>query len=228
MVLENIEINPQIIEQFKVFTGTNSKFLSFEGIEGSGKSTQIQLLKKELEKLGKTVHILREPGGTTFGENLRSAILESKNALHPQAEAYLFASSRAQLLFEKILPILNLTDQVVILDRYIDSSIAYQGMARGLGARNILETHLKAPLNILPHKTIYLSIDLETSLERQAIRGNEKDYFEKEQTDFYQKLIDGFNLSATVFPNRIITIDGSADLGTISAKILNSLKSIWS
>ena len=187
----------------------NSYFISFEGIEGSGKSTQIKILKESLESKGYSVLLLREPGGSVFGEKLREAILESKSELNPLAEAHLFASSRAQLLFEKILPFLKSKNTVVLLDRYIDSSLAYQGSARGLGMETILDIHKHSPLNIFPTKTFYLKIDLETSHKRQDARGDQKDYFEKENNLFYTKLIEGYNQAAKTFPNRVITIDAT-------------------
>jgi dTMP kinase len=173
-----------------------SFLLSFEGIEGSGKSTQIQLLTEKLKTENKNVTYLREPGGTEFGEKLRSAILESTQELHPLAEANLFASARAQLLFEKVIPLLSKENQFIILDRYKHSSIAYQGFARSLGADVINQLHANYPLNIETDFTFYLAIDLETSMQRQAKRGDEKDYFEKSNQEFYLKLIEGYEYCA--------------------------------
>ena len=200
-----------------------SLFISFEGIEGSGKTTQINELKQSFEKSGKEVLCLREPGGTEFGENLRSAILESKTAITPLAELCLFAASRAQLLNEKILPYLTKPDHVVIVDRYIDSSLAYQGFARGLGAQTVLDIHKHSPLNIFPHLSFYLRISLDISMQRQSARGNEKDYFEKEKSDFYQKLIDGYEYCYKHFPDRIKLINGEGPANIVSESIWNTL-----
>ncbi len=134
----------------------NSYLISFEGIEGSGKSSQIQAFTDYLESQGMTVSHFREPGGTDFGEKLRSAILDSKTSINKLAEAHLFASSRAQLLSEKVIPLLDKPNQIVILDRFIDSSIAYQGHARDLGVEIVLDIHKYYPLNLTPHKTFYL------------------------------------------------------------------------
>lgn len=201
----------------------NGKLISFEGIEGSGKSTQIEKLKKHYEDSGHKVLCLREPGGTTFGENLRSAILSSSVKIDPYAEALLFASSRAQLLQEKIIPFLNDAKNIVLVDRFIDSSFAYQGHARGLGIDNIEKIHSIFPLSIRPDKTFYLKIDLHCSMERQKKRGNTKDYFEKETHEFYLKLIEGFNTLANR-EKRIITIDAQNDIDTIFNNILDNLK----
>jgi len=205
---------------------TGSLFISMEGIEGSGKSTQIKILADFFKKNGYEVLTLREPGGTKFGEGLRSAILESDEPLHPLAEAYLFASSRAQLLKEKVLPFLKRSKSIVILDRYIDSSIAYQGMARGLGADAIIDIHSYAPLNIVPNITFYLKIDLETSMQRQDARGNTKDYFEKESKIFYTKLIEGYDLCAKRFPQRVQSIDASKSLEDVSHELISLVKNV--
>ena len=196
-----------------------SFFISFEGIEGSGKSTQIQFLKEKLEARGYKVLLLREPGGTPFGENLRQAILNSRESVSPLAEAMLFASSRAQLLESKILPALSQKNTIVIVDRYIDSSLAYQGIARGLGAETVLKLHRFSPLNTLPHISFYLKIGLDVSFERQKQRGNGKDYFERESEEFYCKLIEGYDLSAKLFPQRIVAVNGEQDQSTVASAI---------
>ena len=205
-------------------TNHDSFLLSFEGIEGSGKSTQIQMLTKKLEASNYTVKYFREPGGTSFGEKLRSTILESTTPINPLAEANLFAASRAQLLSEKVLPLLGKKNHIVILDRYLDSSIAYQGMARGLGIDTILDLHKHSPLDTRPICTFYLQIDIETSMQRQSSRGNEKDYFEKENQNFYQSLIDGYELSSKRFPDRIQVINGKSNQDSIHQNILQTLK----
>jgi dTMP kinase len=213
----------QILKDFTQPNEQDSYLISFEGIEGSGKSTQIKNLCQYFESLGKSVYQFREPGGTKFGEKLRSAILESEIKIDPIAEAHLFASARAQLLTQEIMPKLKEKNTVVILDRYIDSSIAYQASARGLGLNTILNIHRDSPLNIMPNCTIYLRIDLETSLARQSARGNEKDYFEKENQNFYQKLIDGYDMAAQTFKERILIIDGSQSVSDVEKDIIKSI-----
>ncbi len=197
----------------------NSYLISFEGIEGSGKSTQINYLKDHFEAQNYRVLLLREPGGTDFGEGLRSQILNSSVPINPIAEAYLFASSRAQLLSEKVLPFLEQQKSIVILDRFIDSSLAYQGIARDIGFEKILKIHQFPPLNTIPHITFYLKIDLKTSFERQKSRGSEKDYFEKENAKFYGQLVEGYDTSAKYFPERVIVIDASKTVEEVSLDI---------
>lgn len=172
--------------------------------------------------------VLREPGGTVFGEKLREAILKSEVPLHPLAECHLFLSSRAQLLQEKILPWLLTPGSAVILDRYVDSTMAYQGFARGLGLETVLTLHQHAPLNLLPHRTYFLDIEMETSMERQRIRGNEPDYFESEKKEFYEKLIFGYRSLADLFPERILKIDAARSLPEVTSIIQQDLAGILS
>jgi dTMP kinase len=216
-------VNPNLLKKFRAPETPGSFFLSFEGIEGSGKTTQITELEAHLKNKNKRVLILREPGGTVFGEKLREAILGSTSPLHPLAECHLFLASRAQLLKEKILPFLLEENSVVILDRYMDSTIAYQGFARGLGLETVLTLHQHDPLSLLPHRTYFLDIDVKTSHERQKIRGQAKDYFESEKEEFYQKLVDGYREVAALFPDRVLKIDASVDPGSVKAQIMKDL-----
>ncbi len=218
----------QLISFYRTPVTPESYFLSLEGIEGSGKSTQIKNLERSLIDKGYRVLNLREPGGTEFGEKLREAILKSSTPLHPLAECHLFLASRAQLLKEKILPFLLQPKSVVVLDRYIDSTLAYQGKARGLGMETVLELHQHDPLNLLPHRTYFLDISLETSHERQKIRGQDKDYFESEKNEFYNKLIDGYREVAQLFPQRILKIDASVSMEKVSQMMLQDLEKILS
>ena len=216
---DNCIINEELKNRFSRHNDKNSFFLSFEGIEGAGKSTQIIRFKKDLEQDGYDVLVVREPGGTIFGEKLREAILLSESQLDPIAEAHLFASSRAQLLFEKSFKHLQKDKSVVIYDRYIDSSIAYQGVARGLGVDTILEIHSHYPLTSLPQTTFYIKISLECSLRRQAARNQEKDYFESENQNFYKKLIQGYEQSSQIFPERFAIIDGEQNIDGVYSQI---------
>jgi dTMP kinase len=218
------------LQSLKAFYKTpetpESFFLSLEGIEGSGKSTQVKFIEKILINKGYRVLCLREPGGTEFGERLREAILRSSTPLHPLAECHLFLASRAQLLKEKILPYLSQPKSVVILDRYIDSTLAYQGQARKLGFETVLDLHHHNPLNLLPHRTYFLDIPLEVSWERQKQRGQEKDYFEAEKAEFYNDLIQGYQMTAKLFPERILTLDARGTAENVSQFIEQDIERI--
>jgi dTMP kinase len=212
-------ITPELLNSFRAPAFPGSFLISFEGIEGAGKSSQIIQLKNFLEKKNFRVIILREPGGTPFGEKLRQAILENKSEICPLAEAHLFASSRAQLMTEVTMKELSAPNTIVIYDRFLDSSLAYQGHARGLGVREVLEIHNIFPLNLVPHLTFYLYIDVETSIERQKIRNSTKDYFESKGEAFYKKLIVGYDMALELFPRRIKRLDAKRDVASISHEI---------
>ncbi len=217
---------PELKSFYRSPVTPESFFLSLEGIEGSGKTTQIKYIETFLKEKGYRVLTLREPGGTAFGEKLREAILMSQTPLHPLAECHLFLASRAQLLKEKVLPFLLNPRSVVILDRYMDSTLAYQGKARGLGIETVLELHRHEPLCLVPHRTYFLDINLETSHERQQLRGQEKDYFESEKNEFYQSLVDGYREMADLFPERILKIDASVNPEAVSRLIKNDLEKL--
>lgn len=216
----------ELIQKFRSPEFPGSFFVSFEGIEGAGKSTQIARLKDYLEKKNYRVLILREPGGTFFGERLREAILNAKTELHPLAEAHLFASSRTQLLTEVTMKELSTPNTVVIYDRYIDSSLAYQGVARGLGAREILEIHSQFPLTLVPHVTFYLKITPETSEKRQKMRNAPKDYFESRGMNFYRDLVKGYDLASEIFSDRILTLDAEKSFDQVELDIQEAINKV--
>jgi dTMP kinase len=218
------EITHELLNSFRAPAFPGSFFISFEGIEGAGKSTQITRLKSFLEEKEFRVLILREPGGTPFGEKLRSAILDTKTEITPLAEAHLFAASRSQLLSEVILKELATPNTVIICDRYIDSSIVYQGHARGLGVAEVLEIHNIFPLNLVPHLTFYLRIDVDTSEKRQKMRNAPKDYFEAKGIEFYKKLVVGYDLMHELFPQRIFKINAEGSLDEVTHFILSTME----
>ena len=189
----------------------NSFFVSFEGIECSGKTTQIVLIQDYLEKKGFRVLVFREPGGTPFGEQLRKAMLNASSDIHPLAEAYLFASGRAHLIHHVVLKELNEPNTIIICDRYIDSSFAYQGVARGLGMEEVMRIHSLYPLNLLPHRSFYIKISREISEKRQEARNMPKDYFEARGEKFHEDLIRGYDWISELFSKRIRIIDGEKD-----------------
>ena len=210
MVMSN---SNELLKNFRPPVFPGSFFISFEGIEGAGKSTQILRTQSYLESRGLRVLTLREPGGTAFGEKLRRAILDSSKKIHPLAEMHLFASSRTQLLSEVTLPELFIPKTAVIYDRYLDSTLAYQGFGAEIDTSAILQAHQYFPLNLVPHLTIYLKINLETSLERQHHRNLPKDYFESRGEDFYKRVLDGYEHACTLFSDRISVVEDGGDIG---------------
>jgi dTMP kinase len=178
-------------------------FLTFEGLDGSGKTTQAELLAEALRGDGRDVVLTREPGGTELGEQIRSLLLES-NEVSPWAEAALFAAARAELVEEVIAPALQ-AGKDVVCDRYIDSSLAYQGMARDLGVDRILELNLEATRGLLPDRTFLVLVDPEVARRR----GSPTDRIEREGGDFVRAVDEAYRALAAMFPKRIITVDGS-------------------
>ena len=185
--------------------------ISFEGLDGCGKSTQIQMLKKYLESFGKKVMILREPGGNNISEKIRDILLDKKNLnMVFETELLLYISSRAQLVKEEMIPLLN-DDYIVLLDRFIDSTTAYQGYGRGLDIDLIESLNKFATVNgkYMPDMTFFFDLDPKLSLNRVVTRGEEINRMESAKFDFFEKVHDGF---ITIYQNnkdRVIKIDGA-------------------
>jgi dTMP kinase len=194
-------------------------FVTFEGIDGSGKSTQARLLADALAADGRDVVATREPGGTELGERIRDLILGG-GEVAPWAEAALFAAARAQLAEEVIAPALARGADVVC-DRYIDSSLAYQGIARGLGLERVLELNLHAVGGLLPDRTYLLQIDPEESERRLREPG---DRIEREAGDFRARVSEAYRELAVTYPDRITTIDGTRPPEEIGREILDGLR----
>jgi len=193
--------------------------VTFEGIDGSGKSTQARLLAEALAADGRDVVATREPGGTELGERIRELILGGLE-VSPWAEAALFAAARAQLVEQVIAPALARGADVVC-DRYIDSSLAYQGIARGLGLERVLELNQHAIGGLLPDRTYLLLIDPEESARRLGEPG---DRIEREDDEFRRRVDAAYRELAAAFPQRITTIDGTRPPAEIGREILEGLR----
>jgi len=197
-------------------------FITFEGGEGSGKTTIIAKLKETLEQKGISVVTTREPGGSSIAEQIREVLLNNKNTdLKPHTEALLFAASRAQHLDEVIIP--NL-DKVILCDRYIDSSFAYQAYGRDLGMDFVKKVNDYA-LCHMPDLTFYIDLEPEVGLARVSKgRSHKKDRLDSEQNDFHHKVRNGYLDIASKEPNRFIVINGNRDVETIYHEILGYIK----
>jgi dTMP kinase len=188
-------------------------FVTFEGVDGSGKSTQLELLRAHLAELGREVVATREPGGTPLGERIRELLLDG-DAITPWAEAALFAAARAELAERVIRPALARGADVVC-DRYIDSSLVYQGIARGLGVERVLELNT-AVADVMPDYTIVLHLDPGTAAKRT---GSSPDRIEREGDDFRAALADGYRQLAERFPERVVWLDGSLVADELAARV---------
>jgi dTMP kinase len=179
-------------------------FITFEGVDGSGKSTQARLLAEHLGGEGRDVVATREPGGTELGERVREILLGG-DAVAPWTEATLFAAARAQLVAEVIRPALERGADVVC-DRYLDSSLAYQGLARGLGVERVLELNLLVIGGLLPDRTFLLLVPLDQAAVR---RGSDPDRIEREGDEFVASVDSAYRELAGIFAQRIVTVDGT-------------------
>jgi dTMP kinase len=191
-------------------------FITFEGIDGCGKTTQLNLLKEYLEQKGKSVLTIREPGGTAFSEHIRDLLLHSEYRLNSLSELMLFEAARADLTEQVINPALKV-GKFVLSDRFFDSTTAYQGYGRKLNLDMINRINLFATGGLEPNLTFYLRIGLETSLERTKSRYPDK--IEKSGNEFYKRLLRGFDEIANKLPGRFFVIDSERDIDIIQSEI---------
>ena len=193
-------------------------FITMEGTDGSGKTTQSELLRDYLEEKGFSVLCTREPGGNQISEKIRDIIIDTDNKkMNPRTEALLYAAARAEIVSEVIIPTLKKGD-IVICDRFVDSSVAYQGEGRKLGGEVISELNLFATDGLEPDVTFFLKIDPEMGIERKK-RQESLDRIESEKIYFHKKVFYGYISLAEKFSERIKIIDASADINTIHQNI---------
>jgi dTMP kinase len=206
-------------------------FITFEGLDGSGKTTQLRRLAAWLESEGHKVVTLRQPGGTALGDRVRSILLDSRSeatlgAIAPLAEMALMFADRAQAIHEIILPALA-SGSIVLCDRYTDSSEAYQGAGRELGSERILAMHRAVCDNLQPDLTLLLLPSLDSSLQRARQRnhrasqqkGTDENRFERENDDFYRRIYDAYETIAAREPHRVTTIRDDASIDEIQTLI---------
>jgi dTMP kinase len=196
-------------------------FITFEGLDWSGKSTQAGLLAGWLTELGRDVLLTREPGGTPVAEAVRDVVLHGHD-MTPWAEAALYAAARADHVEHAIRPVLERGENVVC-DRYIDSSVAYQGAARGLGEDRVLELNLMVTRGLQPDRTFLVLLDLEDVRRRGA---GQPDRIEREGEEFWRSADESFRALAAKYPERIVTLDGSRSLEEIAEEVREHVRSL--
>jgi dTMP kinase len=196
-------------------------FITFEGPDGAGKSTIIGMVANEL----KDALLTREPGGIDIAEQIRRVILDKENtAMDPRTEALLYAAARRQHLMEKVKPALE-EGKMVLCDRFVDSSLAYQGFARGLGMDEVFTINQFAIEQMMPDLTIYFDIEPELGMKRiNKNKGREVNRLDLEDLDFHYKVRQGYHILRERFPERIVTIDASGTIEEVFTSTMQVLK----
>lgn len=201
------------------------KLFTFEGSEGSGKSTQIELLADELEGMGNEVIVTREPGGTEIGEEIRHLLIHNAagSNMAPEAELLLFAAARAQLVRQVVIPGLQ-EGKIILCDRFLDSTTVYQGAARSISSDPVSYINQFAAAGITPDLTFILDVPAEVSIARVKRRVTDlPDRMEQENVDFYKKVREGYLLLARSLPERFHVVDGTRDLKENQEDILKTV-----
>ena len=205
---------------------SRGRFITFEGIEGVGKTTNIQLTKAWLEERGLKVHLTREPGGTPLAEALRQLLLQEwHEKIQPKTEMMMLFAGRCQHVHEVIEPALA-HGEWVVSDRFVDATYAYQGYGRGLSLTTIAELEQSVLGGLAPDCTILLDADVETGQERVRARNNGLDRFEQEQAEFFQRIREGYLQRAKDEPDRIKVIDASKSLVDVKQQIVAVLEEL--
>lgn len=200
-------------------------FISLEGIDGSGKSTITALVKDHFEALNQPIIVTREPGGNVIAEKIRDIILDKDNhTMDDRTEALLYAASRRQHLIEKILPALD-EGKLVVCDRFVDSSIAYQGYGREIGAQAVKDINAFAIEGHMPTLTIFLDVDLEVGLSRVDTRG-EMDRLETSGKDFFERVYNGYQ-EIMADNERVVKIDANRELEAVVKDVIEIIESRW-
>lgn len=201
-------------------------FISFEGSEGCGKTTQITRVARRLEDEGNDVIVTREPGGTDLGEEIRHLLMhaQSGNEMCPETELLLFAASRAQLVRQVLLPALE-SGKIILCDRFLDSTTVYQGIARNISSEPVQIINSFAAGNMMPDLTIILDVPAKVGLTRIRHRvGETPNRMEKESIDFYERVREGYLVLARELPQRFFVVDGSKSEEEVEEEIWNELR----
>ena len=197
-------------------------FITFEGLDGSGKTTQIEAFIQRLDDTGMAYQLFREPGGTVIGEKIRQILLDKEHtAMLPITELLLYSASRYQLTMNSIIPALE-KSQVVICDRFYDSTTAYQGYGRGIDLNLIQQLNRAATASLIPDLTFILDIDLDVR-QRRLVK-KVLDRLEQEAIEFHKRVREGFMQMAQAEPERIILVDGNRSTDDIASEIWSHFK----
>lgn len=197
-------------------------FITFEGNDGAGKTTICKAVTQRLMDLNYAVLYTREPGGSKIAEAIRTILLDVDNTnMDPRTEALLYAASRRQHLMDVVLPALE-QKRIVLCDRFIDSSLAYQGIAREIGEQEIWNINQFAIDGYMPEKTIFLSVSVETGQKRMSGR-HAKDRLDLEVNSFHEKVRKGYQQLCEKYPDRICIIDAESDVDTVVKKVLDEV-----
>ena len=198
-------------------------FISFEGNDGSGKSSTVKAVYDELVKRGYDVIVTREPGGSKIAEKIRTVILDNDNTgMDDRTESLLYAASRREHIVETIKPALAL-NKIVLCDRYVDSSLAYQGYARNIGIEEVYQMNMYATEGLLPDLTIFVAADPEIGIERIKKNARELDRLEHEAIEFHKKVYQGYLEVVKKFPNRIVKVNGEQQLEVALQEAVNAV-----
>ena len=201
-------------------------FITFEGPDGSGKTTVSKAVADKLLAEGYQVRYTREPGGSAISEKIRDIILDPANTeMDPRTEALLYAASRRQHLVDIVLPLIE-QGVTVISDRFVDSSIAYQGYGRQIGADEVYAINAFAIENYMPVKTIFLNVSAETGLARIQANRAVLDRLDAESTDFHKRVFDGYQKVIAQYADRMIVVDASHDVDEVIAEVYSIVKGL--
>ncbi len=199
----------------------NKRFISFEGIDFSGKTTQINLLKKFLVEQKFKVYVLREPGGTSISEKIREVLLDKNNSqMSDRCEIFLYSAARVQLVYEKIIPFLE-QGYYVVADRYVDSTTAYQGYGRGIDPESVSLINKTATFGLMPAKTIFLNIEPEIAELRRLNNSLDADRLESSGKEFFRRVYEGYHKIAAKEAERFEVIDAGSSVEEIHQQIKN-------
>ncbi len=202
-------------------------FITFEGIDGVGKSTQADLLETFLVEQNQSVVRTIEPGGTELGQEIRHLLLHRKGEVAPRAEALLYAADRAHHVATKIRPAIA-AGQVVIGDRYLDSSVAYQGAGRELDQAEVRNISIWAVEGLLPNLTILLDLEASAAFSRRNQTGTEPDRLESEKVEFFESVRESYLKLAAAEPERFLVVDASQSIDEMQAQIRSRVKALLS